>query len=119
MATNEVFRDADHITLPVPSGVISGEPVVVGALVGVAQTDRDPDDGTATVWRKGAFRLQAAAATYAVGDPIYGHATGGGAVTARVGLVDKTNTTGTLLGYSLEAKTLSATGDLIVAIAQV
>lgn len=118
MATNEVFRDADHITLPVASGVVSSEPVVVGSLVGVAQTDRDAD-GTATVWRKGAFKLQAAAATYTAGQPIYGHASGGGAVTGRVQLIDGTSTTGTLLGYSLEAKTLSATGDLIVALAQV
>ena len=34
MATNEVFRDADHITLPVVSGVVSGEVVVVGVTTG-------------------------------------------------------------------------------------
>lgn len=119
MATNEVFRDADHITLPVPSGVVSGEVVVVGALIGVAQTTRDTD-GNATVWRKGAYKVPAAAAAYAVGDTIYAHAAGGGAVGAgRVGLIDKTATTGTVIGYALEAKTLAATGDLIVALAQV
>jgi predicted RecA/RadA family phage recombinase len=119
MATNEVLRDADHITLPVVSGVVSGEVVVVGALVGVAQTTRDATTGTATVWRKGAYRVTAAAATYAVGDAIYGHATGGGAVTARVGLIDKTSTTGTLIGYALEAKTLGAPGELVIALVQV
>jgi predicted RecA/RadA family phage recombinase len=118
VATNEVFRDADSITLPVVSGVVSGEPVVVGSLIGVALIDRE-SDGTASVRRKGAFTLQAAAAAYTVGQPIYGHASGGGAVTGRVQLVDGSSTTGTLLGYSLEAKTLSATGDLIVALAQV
>lgn len=120
MATNEVFRNADHLTLPVPAGVVSGEPVVIGSLVGVAQTTRDDTDGTATVWRKGAFRLQAAAATYAVGDQIFGHASDGSAVgTGRVGLINKTSTTGTLIGYALEAKTLASTGDLVVALAQV
>lgn len=118
MATNEVFRDADHITLPVVASVVSGEVVKVGSLIGVAQTSRD-SDGNATVWRKGAFRVTAAAATYAVGDPIYGHASGGGAVTARVELIDKTSTTGTLIGYSLEAKTLASAGELIVALTQV
>lgn len=119
MATNEVFRNADTITLPVPAGVVSGEPVVIGALVGVAQTDRGPS-GNATVKRNGAHTVQAAAATYAVGDAIYAHAAGGGAVgSGRVGLIDKTTTTGTLIGYSLEAKTLAATGDLVIALAQV
>lgn len=118
MATNEVFRDADNITLPVVSGVVSGEVVVVGALIGVAMTTRDTD-GNASVTRKGAHRVTAAAATYAIGDTIYGHATGGGAVTGRVQLIDKTSTTGTVIGYSLEAKTLAAEGSLIVALAKV
>lgn len=119
MATNEVYRDADKLSLPVAAGVVSGEAVVIGGLVGVAQTDRDAN-GNATVWRKGGHRVQAAAATYAVGDAIYAHATGGGNVgSGRVGLIDKTSTTGTLLGYSLEAKTLAATGDLVIALTQV
>ena len=118
MATNEVFRDADHLTLPVPAGVVSGEVVKVGSLIGVAQTTRDAD-GNATVWLKGAYRVTAAAATYAVGDAIYGHATGGAAISGRVELIDKTSTTGTLLGYALEAKTLASAGDLIVRITQV
>lgn len=118
MATNEVFRDADSITLPVPSGVVSGEVVKVGALVGVALTDRDAD-GNATVRRKGGWTVTAAAETYAVGDAVYGHASGGGAVTGRVQLIDKTSTTGTLIGYSLEAKTLGSAGDLAIVLTQV
>lgn len=119
MATNEVYRDADNVTLPVPAGVVSGEVVVVGAFVGVAQTSRDAA-GNATVRRKGGHRVTAAAATYAVGDTIYGHATGGGAVAGgRVGLIDKTSTTGTVIGYALEAKTLASAGDLVIALTQV
>lgn len=119
MATNEVYRDADSIPLPVPSGVVSGEIVVIGSIIGVAETDRD-SDGQATVRRKGARKVTAAAATYAVGDPVYAHASGGGAVgSGRVGLIDKTSTTGTLIGYSLEAKTLGSAGDLVIVLTQV
>lgn len=113
MAKNEVYKDADHLVLPVVASVVSGEPVKVGTLTGVAETDRDTA-GNATVALKGAYTLTAAAATYAVGDAIYGHATGGGAITARIELVDKTSTTGTQIGTSLEAKTLAAAGSLLV-----
>lgn len=39
MATNEVFNDASWVSLPVPQTVKSGDPVRVGVLNGVAQTD--------------------------------------------------------------------------------
>ena len=39
MATNEVFNDASWVSLPVPETVKSGDPVRVGVLNGVAQTD--------------------------------------------------------------------------------
>lgn len=39
MATNEVFKDADYISLPVPTTIKSGDPVRVGVLNAVAQTD--------------------------------------------------------------------------------
>lgn len=118
MATNEVYKNADEIPLPVVASVVSGEVVKVGSLIGVAVTDRDAD-GMATVTRKGAHTVTADAATYEVGDPIYGHAADGSAVVGRVLLIDKTSTTGTLIGYSLEAKTLASAGDLVVALARV
>ena len=86
MATNEIFRDADHLSLPVPAGTKSGAPVRVGGLNGVCQTDRnegaDPVPGqvpptslnpvgNATVWLKGGHEFQVAFAVAAVGDPIY------------------------------------------------
>ena len=39
MALNEVFKDANHISLPVPNGTKAGDPVRVGILNGVAETD--------------------------------------------------------------------------------
>lgn len=114
MAKNIVYPGVFKRTLPVPASVVSGEIVVVGALVGVAETDRDAN-GNSTVAIGSAPTVQAAAATYAVGDTIYGHASGGGAIAGgRVGLIDKTSTTGTVIGYALEAKTLGATGSLLI-----
>lgn len=93
MATNEVFRDADHLSLPVPSGTKAGSPVRIGGLNGVTETDRanasvpptnsdgTPNtaynygggnpDGNATVWLKGAHEFTVDFAVAAVGDPVY------------------------------------------------
>lgn len=108
MATNEVFREADHLTLPVPSGVKSGDPVLVGSLPGVAQTDRDAN-GNATVWLDGAYRLTVTGAVVNVGDPVYIAADRSLSVTA---------TGNTVFGYALETKTATA-APIIVRVAEV
>ena len=46
MATNEIFKDANYLSLPVPEGTVSGDPVLVGELVGVAQTTEGENYGT-------------------------------------------------------------------------
>jgi predicted RecA/RadA family phage recombinase len=56
MATNEVFEDADHIYGAVPVGTLSGDPVVLGQIPGVAQIDRD-SSGKATIARRGMHKL--------------------------------------------------------------
>lgn len=87
MATNEIFRDADHLSLPVPEGTTSGDPVRVGGLNGIAVTDRaeavtDPSEefgppintnpvGNASVWLKGAHEFTVDFAVEQVGTPIY------------------------------------------------
>lgn len=111
MATNEVYRDADHLSLPVPSGTVSGAPVLVGSLPGVAQTGRGEggnESGNATVWLKGAYDLEVTGAVSNVGDPVY--IDGSGALN-----VTNTNT---LFGYALATKTAAA-AVLPVRIAQV
>ena len=108
MATNEVFRDADHLTLPVASGTKSGDPVMVGSLPGVAQTDRDAD-GNATVWLKGAYKLNVDGAIAAVATPVYHD--GSTTLTA-------TATDNDLFGYALETKG-TGEGVITVRIAQV
>ena len=88
MAT-EVFRDADHISLPVPAGLAKGDAVRVGGHNGILATDRRPDTdvttdtqgpaygggnarGHASVWLKGAWRFDGIAFAVAeIGLPIY------------------------------------------------
>ena len=57
MAKNLVIKKPDNLLLTVPSGVQSGDPVMVGRIAGVALTDRDAD-GNATIRRKGVFELE-------------------------------------------------------------
>ena len=74
MATNEIFRHADHLSVPVKAGVKAGDPVRVGALSGVAVTGRGEGGNaadSATVWFSGAFALEVKGAVKNVGDPIY------------------------------------------------
>ncbi len=91
MARNEVFKDADFVSLPVPVGTNSGDPVRVGGLNAVAQTteptallagmtptsvyNEAPSSnkaGYASVALRGAFMLPVTTTTaLAVGDPVY------------------------------------------------
>lgn len=107
MATNEHLRDADRLSLPVPEGTVSGDPVLVGALVGVAQTSRGEGGNAsthATVWRAGSHHLTVTGAVD-VGDPVY--ITAAGALTFDV-------TGNTLFGYALESK---GAGDAVIPVA--
>lgn len=106
MATNEVYREGDNLSLPVAEGVLSGAPVQVGSLMGVALTDRDAD-GYATVRLKGVFDLEVTGAVVAVGDPVY----------IAAGALNVTNTN-PLFGHALATKGAAA-GVVAVRIAQV
>lgn len=70
MALNQRYPNALHITLPVPTGTKSGDPVKVGQIAGVAQTDRQ-DDGNATVWLDGSWDIEVEGAVATVGAPIH------------------------------------------------
>lgn len=50
MATNEIFKEANYLSLPVPAGTVSGDPVQIGELVGVAQTTEGENVGTSMVY---------------------------------------------------------------------
>lgn len=113
MAKNQVFKFVDVLSLPVPEGTVSGDPVILDAdsgLVGVAETDRGGDVGTeitattpyqggnvngyASVGLKGAYRLDVTGALEPL-DAVY--ITTAGALTATAG-------TNVRFGYSLTTK---------------
>lgn len=79
MARNEHLRDAQHVSLPVPAGTVSGDPVRVGILNGVAQTDRASASnwgggnaiGEASVWLSGSHILPVTGAIDTVGQAVY------------------------------------------------
>jgi predicted RecA/RadA family phage recombinase len=79
MALNRVRERAFQVSVPVAEGVESGDPVLVGAMPGVALIDRGKDTpGEATVQFVGSFEFEVAGTekeakekAIAVGDPIY------------------------------------------------
>lgn len=124
MAKNQVFKYVDTLSVPVPEGTVSGDPVVLNAgigLVGVAETDAGPAEGTpvtgdtrysggnvngyASVSLKGAYRLEVTGALNPL-DPVY--INGSGDLTATAGANVR-------FGYSLTTKG-SGAGDATVVI---
>lgn len=85
MATNEVYRNGDHLSWPVAPGTESGDFVLIGdqGLFGVAQTAEGEGGnpaGYATVWTEGVFALPVGTTTAAdIGDKVY--VTSAGALT--------------------------------------
>lgn len=74
MATNEVFKYSDWISLPVTADTPSGSPVLVGDLVGVAQTKEGEGgnaDGFTSVALTGAFTVTVTGAIASYGLPVY------------------------------------------------
>lgn len=79
MAKNEHLRHANHVSLPVPSGTVAGDPVRVGILNGVAQTNRASSTdwaggnavGEASVWLDGSHHLDVVGEITAVGQAVY------------------------------------------------
>jgi hypothetical protein len=97
MAKNRRFAGTRKTrTLPVLAGVVSGGPVIVGMMPGVALTDRDAS-GNATVQLDGAFDVSVTGAIATVGLPVYiTSATGALVVAPGVGIQ--------LFGHALQTK---------------
>jgi predicted RecA/RadA family phage recombinase len=112
MALNEVYVNGESLSYPVNSSVESGDFVVLGGIVGVAETSaKEGADGDhyATLRHIGVFRGTTAEAVD-VGDAIYlaSAATFGTAMTKTVG-------SNKLVGYAVQAKSAVA-GDVFVRI---
>lgn len=124
MARNQVYKEADFLSLPVATGKLSGEPVRIGGLNGVLLTnegsvDRGPndydkaassnEDGYASVALKGAFMIPVSTtATLTVGAPVY--------IITATGVLTTTDNSGAnpLFGHALSAKGSTANQPVIV-----
>lgn len=92
MALNRAFANARKNSYPVASGVVSGDPVVIGdSLPGVALTDRNDDTGEASIDTAGAYWLEVEGAPDA-GDVLYYHA----------GTINATSSGGVRYGYAMQ-----------------
>jgi len=100
MATNEKFDQADNLYLPVIAGVVSGSPVIVGMIPGVALGPRDSAN-SAMVRTKGAYKVPVGTGVVTVGMPIY--------ITSATGVLGIAPGAGIqLYGHALEAKSSGA-----------
>ena len=105
------YKHGKNIDIPVASGTVAGDFVVVGLIKGVAQIDRQ-SDGTASITREGShvFTSKGVNASgnsaIAVGDAIYFNS----------GATPKYNKDagGVLIGYALSALASGSTGDVEV-----
>ena len=106
MATNKV-QEGKTLYMAVQSGVTSGDPEMVGAIGGVALTDRDAA-GYATLAVEGVYDLSvkgvndAGNSAVAIGDLLYW-------VTGDTPQISKKSTAGKLFGVALEAVNSGAT----------
>lgn len=92
MALNRAFANARKNSYPVASGVVSGDPVVIGdSLPGVATTDRNDVTGEASIDTGGAYWLEVEGAPDA-GDVLYYHS----------GTINATSGGGTRFGYAMQ-----------------
>lgn len=104
MAKNNVFPWTRSRSLPVVDGTVSGSPVIVGALIGVALTDKGGGGNAATdatVALDGAWDVPVTTATtLTVGAPVY--------IIAATGVLTPVLTGNVVFGYALEAKGAAA-----------
>jgi len=112
MALNEVYVNGESLSYPVDENVESGDFVVLGGIVGVAETDAkegDDENYYATLRHIGVFR-GTTADSVTVGAALYlaSAATFGTALTTTVGSNE-------LVGYAIKAKGAGA-GDVHVRI---
>ena len=115
MALNEIYVDANELSLPVHSTVVSGDFVKVGDLVGVALANAKAGEDAATyatVKLSGAFKIASKSGdTFTVGAKAYGVANG---TTNKIPEAQVSATSAKLIGHVVRVET----GAVIVRLAQ-
>lgn len=124
MATNRVYKDGEFLPIAASAltsdidPIVSGTPVLLGPVPGVALTDED-DDGDVTVQFGGVYDFPVKGANNAGNTAI----AIGGSVFYDAGAtpdeLNADNTNGTLFGYALEAVASGATTTIRVKLARV
>ena len=110
MAKNRNFEHGNQIEVPVIAGVVSGGPVIIGMIPGVALTDRNAAGNATCQVGDGVFLVSVTGALATVGLPVYiTSATGALVVAAGAGIQ--------LFGHNLDTKAGGA-GNIRVRLAQ-
>lgn len=105
MAKNQRYTNAKHIELTAPYDVVSGAPVRVGSICGVAVTAAKAGERV-TVWLDGSYDVQVTGAVATEGAPVY--------ITA-AGALNTTATGNYRFGTSLTTKAGAPIGTVEVA----
>lgn len=93
------IQKGDTLTIPAPAAVVSGFPVIAGAIVGIASGDA-ASGAPVDVATVGVFELpKVAANTFAIGAAVYWDAT--------ASLATSTSTSNTKLGVAIAAAAAS------------
>ncbi len=109
---NEAFPYGKDLSLPVPAGTVSGAPVAVGQIPGVASTDRRAD-GMTSVKMHGVFRLAVVGQEWN-GTAIVNVAIAEGAILYLNGTTLNRDNRGVRFGYALEPVAAGATTTILV-----
>lgn len=99
MAKNRVYEHGQNLTVPVISGTVSGGPVIIGMLPGVALTTRDAAGNASCELGDGAYTVTVTATgNITLGQPIY-------ITSATYALTDAVGAGKQLFGHALSTST--------------
>jgi len=111
MAKNRVYEYGDAVNVPVIAGTVSGGPVVVGMLPGVALTTRDANGNASVRFGQGAYTVNVTATgAITLGQPIY-------ITSSTYALSDSSGAGKQLYGHALSTSSGTGTKSIVVRVA--
>jgi predicted RecA/RadA family phage recombinase len=111
MAKNRKYEHGQNLTVPVIAGTVSGGPVIVGMLPGVALTTRDANGNASCELGDGTYTVTVTAAgNITLGQPIY-------ITSATYALTDASGAGKQLFGHALSTSTGAGAKSIDVRIA--